>query len=206
MPRYSSSGCFTSSAEVGAPSSRADRSSHRFPRLGVQRRSCLAGIDYRTPAIAGLPENIPSEFRRALVVARLFVRVYQYLSLGLRIRLEVQRSLADRIRNATACHRARRRPLRPSRLFHLATALHCPGPFSVLQAHGIVETWAVLLSGDTIRPMTSAIRQTWEAEGIDWRARALENLRELSPPPLATETWIAKTSIPCKIWFGEAIP
>jgi hypothetical protein len=62
----------------------------------------------------------------------------------------------------------------------------CPGPYSVLKAQGIVETWAVPLSGDAMQPVTSAIEQTWDAQGVDWKARALRNLDELSPPPLAT--------------------
>lgn len=80
----------------------------------------------------------------------------------------------------------------------------CPGPYAALAAHGIVETWAVLLSGDTIRPITSAIEQGWDAQGIDWKARALQNLRHLSPLPLATgallrddgDTWLISLKYP----------
>lgn len=80
----------------------------------------------------------------------------------------------------------------------------CPGPYAVLRAHGIVETWAVLLSGDAIRPITGAIEQPWNAQGIDWKSRALENLRALSPPPLATgallrddgDTWLISLQYP----------
>jgi hypothetical protein len=74
----------------------------------------------------------------------------------------------------------------------------CPGPYAVLEAHGILLTWAVLLPGDALQPLHSAIQQAWDAQGIDWKARALQNLRELSPPPLATgallrddgDTWL----------------
>lgn len=80
----------------------------------------------------------------------------------------------------------------------------CPGPYAVLEAHGIVLTWAVRPPGDAIRPITSAIEQAWDAQGIDWKARALRNLRELSPPPLATgallrddgDTWLISLKYP----------
>ncbi len=80
----------------------------------------------------------------------------------------------------------------------------CPGLYSVLGAHGIVETWAVLLDGVTVRPVTSAIQQAWDAHGIDWKSRALQNLRELSPPPFATgallrddgDTWLISLKYP----------
>jgi hypothetical protein len=80
----------------------------------------------------------------------------------------------------------------------------CPGPYAVLGAPGIVETWALLLAGDAIRPLTSAIQQAWDEQGIDWKARALQNLGELSPPPLATgallrddgDTWLISLKYP----------
>lgn len=54
------------------------------------------------------------------------------------------------------------------------------------------------------RPVTTAIQQAWDAQGIDWKARALQNLRELSPPPLATgallgddgDTWLISLQYP----------
>ncbi len=80
----------------------------------------------------------------------------------------------------------------------------CPGLYSVLGAHGIVETWAVLLDGVTVRPVTNAIQQAWDAHGLDWKSRALQNLRELSPPPFATgallrddgDTWLISLKYP----------
>lgn len=80
----------------------------------------------------------------------------------------------------------------------------CPGPYWMLGAQGIVETWAVLLWSNEIRPITSAIEQAWDAQGIDWKARALQNLGELSPPPLATgallrddgDTWLISLKYP----------
>jgi hypothetical protein len=74
----------------------------------------------------------------------------------------------------------------------------CPGPYSRLEARSIVQTWALLLSGNAIQPITGATQQAWDAQGIDWQARALQNLRELSPAPLATgallrddgDTWL----------------
>lgn len=80
----------------------------------------------------------------------------------------------------------------------------CPGPYSLLEARSLVQTWAILLSGDAIRPLTCAIQQYWETQGIDWQARALRNLRELSPPPLGTgallrddgDTWLISLKYP----------
>jgi hypothetical protein len=73
-----------------------------------------------------------------------------------------------------------------------------PGPYVALRARGIAQTWAVLLPDDAIRYVLHDVQQMWEAQGIDWKARALENLRELSPDPLGTgalfrgdgETWL----------------
>lgn len=73
-----------------------------------------------------------------------------------------------------------------------------PGPYASLRAPDITLVWAVLLSEDAIRYVLHDMRQAWEAQGIDWQARALENLRELSPEPLGTgalfrdngETWL----------------
>ena len=85
-----------------------------------------------------------------------------------------------------------------------AGTARCPGPYSALEAHGIVLTWAVLLSSGEIRPLTSAAGQAWDVQGIDWKARALQNLRELSPPPFATgallrddgDTWLISLQYP----------
>lgn len=73
-----------------------------------------------------------------------------------------------------------------------------PGPYAALRAQGIAQAWAVLRPDDAIRYVLYDVQQTWEAQGIDWKARALENLRALSPEPLGTgalfrgdgETWL----------------
>jgi hypothetical protein len=72
------------------------------------------------------------------------------------------------------------------------------GPYSILRAGGVALVWAVLLPGDSIRYVLHQMQREWEARGIDWRTRALRNLRELSPEPLGTgalfrddgETWL----------------
>jgi hypothetical protein len=61
-----------------------------------------------------------------------------------------------------------------------------PGPYTILRARGVVLTWAVLLPGDTIRYVLPDMQQHWEAQGIDWKARSLQNLRAHSPEPAGT--------------------
>jgi hypothetical protein len=73
-----------------------------------------------------------------------------------------------------------------------------PGPYATLRARGVAMAWAVLLPGDTIRYVLDDMQRPWETQGIDWKARALQNLRELSPEPPGTgalfrdngETWL----------------
>jgi len=73
-----------------------------------------------------------------------------------------------------------------------------PGPFATLRARGIALTWAVLLRDDAIRYVRHEMQRGWEEQGIDWKARALQNLREISPDPVCTgalfrdsgETWL----------------
>lgn len=73
-----------------------------------------------------------------------------------------------------------------------------PGPYDSLRAQDIALTWAVVLPDDAIRYVLHDMQQQWEARGIDWKARALENLRDLSPEPPGTgalyhdngETWL----------------
>jgi hypothetical protein len=73
-----------------------------------------------------------------------------------------------------------------------------PGPYSILQARGIALAWALLRPADSMRYVVDGMRRDWEAQGLDWRARALQNLRALSPEPLGTgalfrdsgETWL----------------
>jgi len=57
-----------------------------------------------------------------------------------------------------------------------------PGPFTRLGSSPFGLTWAVLQPAQTMIYVTPALQAHWEAEGFDWRARALHNLaRELSP-------------------------
>jgi hypothetical protein len=73
-----------------------------------------------------------------------------------------------------------------------------PGPYTTLRAQGVALTWAVVLPNDAIRYVLHEMQRHWEAQGIDWKARALENLRDLSPEPPGTgalyrdngETWL----------------
>jgi hypothetical protein len=73
-----------------------------------------------------------------------------------------------------------------------------PGPYATLRAPGIALVWAVLLPDDGIRYVLHDMQRAWEAQGIDWKARALANLREISPEPVGTgtlfrddgETWL----------------
>lgn len=55
-----------------------------------------------------------------------------------------------------------------------------PGPCEVLQAASIALAWAVPLPNDTVAYILHETQREWEAQGIDWKARALENLRDLS--------------------------
>jgi hypothetical protein len=77
-------------------------------------------------------------------------------------------------------------------------AANWPGPYATLRVQRVALTWAVLLPDQAIRYVADEIRREWEARGIDWKTRALENLRELSPEPMGTgalfrdngETWL----------------
>jgi hypothetical protein len=60
------------------------------------------------------------------------------------------------------------------------------GPYELLRAAGIALAWAVILPGDTIRYVLDDMQRHWEEQGIDWKARALQNLRDLSPEPPGT--------------------
>jgi hypothetical protein len=78
------------------------------------------------------------------------------------------------------------------------TAGGWPGPCEVLQAGSVALAWAVPLGNDTTAYILHETQQEWEAKGINWKARALQNLRDLSPEPLGTgalfrddgETWL----------------
>jgi hypothetical protein len=80
----------------------------------------------------------------------------------------------------------------------VAAAGGWPGPCEVLQAADIALAWAVPLTCDTTAYILYETEREWEAQGIDWKARALENLRALTPEPVGTgalfrdngETWL----------------
>ena len=79
-----------------------------------------------------------------------------------------------------------------------------PGPCEVLPAGGIALAWAVTLADATTAYVLHETQREWEGQGIDWKARALRNLRELSPEPLGTgalfrdngETWLISLMYP----------
>jgi hypothetical protein len=73
-----------------------------------------------------------------------------------------------------------------------------PGPYSTLRARGVALAWAALLPDEAVRYVLHDMQCEWETHGIDWKARALQNLRERSPQPLGSgalfrdngETWL----------------
>ncbi len=67
-----------------------------------------------------------------------------------------------------------------------------PGPHSRLPARGLALGWAEVVSADTVQPVLAETSQTWDAQGIDWRTRALENLREHLREPWAPVRCFAK--------------
>jgi hypothetical protein len=79
-----------------------------------------------------------------------------------------------------------------------------PGPFATLRARDIALAWAVLMHDDAIRYVRHEMQRMWEEQGIDWKARALQNLREISPDPVGTgalfrdsgETWLISLMYP----------
>ena len=79
-----------------------------------------------------------------------------------------------------------------------------PGPCIVLPAGGVALTWAVPLPGENLRYLLHETQREWEAQSFDWRARALQNLRELSEDPLGTgalfrengDTWLISLMYP----------
>lgn len=72
------------------------------------------------------------------------------------------------------------------------------GPYSNLPARDVALVWAVLLPDHSIRYVLHETQREWEARGVDWRGRSLENLRARSTEPLGTgalfrdngETWL----------------
>ena len=52
------------------------------------------------------------------------------------------------------------------------------GPFSRFRAAEIGLTWSVLLPNQTMRYVDAALQQFWEAQGLDWKTLAMNNLGE----------------------------
>lgn len=79
-----------------------------------------------------------------------------------------------------------------------------PGPYFTLRSQGVGLAWAVLLPDGAIRYVLHETQRQWEAQGIDWKARALQNLREITPDPIGTgtlfrdngETWLISLMYP----------
>jgi hypothetical protein len=79
-----------------------------------------------------------------------------------------------------------------------------PGPFIDLPATNVALAWAMVLADDIMCYVPHQTQREWEAQGVDWRARALQNLRELSRQPLGTgalfrddgETWLISLMYP----------
>ena len=60
------------------------------------------------------------------------------------------------------------------------------GPFTSLRAADIGLTWTVLQPNQTMRYVDFGMQEYWDAQGLDWRALALQNLREHTGEPCAT--------------------
>ena len=73
-----------------------------------------------------------------------------------------------------------------------------PGPYQTLLAGGVALVWAALMPDDAIRYVLHDAQREWETQGVDWKMRALQNLRERSLEPLGSgalfrdsgETWL----------------
>jgi hypothetical protein len=63
-----------------------------------------------------------------------------------------------------------------------------PGPYEILRARGVALAWAALLPDRAIRYILHDAQREWEAQGIDWKTRALQNLRERTPEPMGSGT------------------
>src|ERR1700691_783141 len=73
-----------------------------------------------------------------------------------------------------------------------------PGPYEILRARGVALAWAALLPDQAIRYVLHDAQREWETQRVDWKTRALQNLRDRSLEPLGTgalfrdngETWL----------------
>jgi hypothetical protein len=54
------------------------------------------------------------------------------------------------------------------------------GPLSRLRAAEIGLTWSVLQPNQTMRYVDPAMKEHWEAQGIDWKEAAMENLSRVT--------------------------
>jgi hypothetical protein len=61
-----------------------------------------------------------------------------------------------------------------------------PGPYEIMRAQGIALAWAALLPDQAIRYVLHDAQREWETRGVDWKMRALQNLRERSLEPLGS--------------------
>ena len=78
------------------------------------------------------------------------------------------------------------------------------GPCAILQAPGIAQAWALLSTDGDIQYVDTLMQREWEAQGVDWKYRAVRNLHDSSPEPLGTgalfrdngETWLISLMYP----------
>lgn len=55
-----------------------------------------------------------------------------------------------------------------------------PGPYELLNAEGLGLTWTILGEGQSMRYLDHRVRESWEADGFDWKAAARANLTKLA--------------------------
>src|ERR1700683_4465624 len=73
-----------------------------------------------------------------------------------------------------------------------------PGPYEILRARGVALAWAALLPDQAIRYVLHDAQREWETQRVDWKTRALQNLRDRSLEPMGSgalfrdngETWL----------------
>jgi hypothetical protein len=58
-----------------------------------------------------------------------------------------------------------------------------PGPYEQLGAKGVVLAWGCISRAVTEQHLLHELREQWEAQGVDWKSQALENLRRLGQEP-----------------------
>src|ERR1700691_2795758 len=73
-----------------------------------------------------------------------------------------------------------------------------PGPYAILRARGVALAWGALLPDQDIRYVLHDAQREWETQRVDWKTRALQNLRDRSLEPMGSgalfrdngETWL----------------